>query len=165
MHYSAFSRQTVKWQEKVFFHLLNLAMVNSFILYRKWVLSCDATKAELRKVTQTEFRTQVIKQMFAKSGDKIAPPCIPKCISTPGLEIQRLAGRHFIPKIIVGRQKTCICRSCKVCVPTKCKEDKQNGVECKCTGHESSYECRDCGATLCMAPCFYIYHNYTDYVG
>ena len=48
MHYSAFSRQTVKWREKVFFHLLNLAMVNSFILYRKWVLSCDATKAELR---------------------------------------------------------------------------------------------------------------------
>ena len=57
---------------------------------------------------QTEFRTQVINQMIAKSGDKITPSCIPKCTSAPGLEIQRLSGRHFIQKIIVDKQKTCI---------------------------------------------------------
>ena len=145
--------------EKVFFCLLNLATVNSFILYRKWLLSCDATKAELKKVTQTEFCTEVIKQMIAKSGDKITPPCIPKCTSAPGLEIQRLTGRHFIQKIIVDGQKTCISRSCKVCVLVACKEDKRNAIECKCPGHERGYECRDCGVTLCVDPCFYIYHN------
>ena len=52
---SAFSRQTVKWWKKVFCLLLNLAMVNSFILYREWALSCDATKAELKKVTLLSF--------------------------------------------------------------------------------------------------------------
>ena len=57
MQYSAFSRQAVKWWEKVFFCLLNLAVVNSFILYCEWLLSCNATKAELRKVMQTEFRS------------------------------------------------------------------------------------------------------------
>ena len=70
-------------------------MVNSFILYREWLLSCNTTKAELRKVMQTKFPTKVIKQMIAKSGDKITPPCIPKCTSAPGLEIQRLTGRHY----------------------------------------------------------------------
>ena len=30
--------------------------------------------------------------MIAKFCDKITPPCIPKCISAPGLEIQRLTG-------------------------------------------------------------------------
>ena len=35
MQYSPFSRQTVKWWKKFFFHLLNLAIVNSFILYRE----------------------------------------------------------------------------------------------------------------------------------
>ena len=148
-----------------FFCLLNLAMVNSFILYREWLLSCDATKAELRKVTQTEFRTQVIKQIIAKSGDKITPPCIPKRTSEPGLEIQKLTGKHFIQKIIVDSQKTCISRSCKVCVPTEPEEDKQHSVECKYPGHETSYEYRDCGVTLCVDPCFYIYHNYKDYMG
>ena len=108
MQYSAFSRQAVKWWEKVFFCLLNLAVVNSFILYCEWLLSCNATKTELRKVVQTEFRTQVINQMIAKSGDKITPSCIPKCTSAPGFEIQRLSGRHFIQKIIVDKQKTCI---------------------------------------------------------
>ena len=140
-------------------------MVNSFILYCEWLLSCEATKAELRKVTQTAFRTQVIKQMIPKSGDKSTPPCIPKRTSAPGLEIQRLTGKHFIQKIIVDSQKTCISRSCKVCVPAEREGDKQNSVERKCPGHESSYECRDWGVTLCVDPCFYIYHNYKDYMG
>ena len=55
--------------------------------------------------------------MIAKSRDKITPPCIPKYTSAPGLETQRLTGRHFIQKIIVDRQKTCISQSCKDCVP------------------------------------------------
>ena len=103
--------------------------------------------------------------MIAKSGDKITPPCIPKSIPAPGLEIQRLTGRHFIQKIIVDRQKACISWSCKVCDPVEHEEDKRNGVECKCPGHESSYECRDCGVTLYVDPCFYIYHSYKDYMG
>ena len=69
------------------------------------VLSCNATKAELRNVMQTELRTEVIKQMIAKYDDKITPPCIPKHTSASGLEIQRLTGRHYIQKIIVSRQK------------------------------------------------------------
>ena len=140
-------------------------MVNSFILYHESLLSCNATKAELLKVMQTEFHTQVIKQMIAKSVDKITPPCIPKCTSAPGLEIQRLTGRHFIQKIIVDRKKACISRLCKVCVPMEHVDDKRNGVERKCPEHESGYECRNCGVTLGVDPCFYIYHNYKDYVG
>ena len=62
--------------------------------------------------------------MIAKFGDKITPPCIPKCTSAPYLEIQRLTSRHFIQKIIVDRQKTRISRSRKVCVRTERKEDK-----------------------------------------
>ena len=62
--------------------------------------------------------------MIAKSGDKITPPCIPKCTSAPVLEIQRLTGRYFIQKIIIDKQKTCISQSGKVCVPAECEEDK-----------------------------------------
>ena len=35
--YSAFSRRTLKWWKKVFFRLLNLAMVNAFVLYLEWL--------------------------------------------------------------------------------------------------------------------------------
>ena len=101
---------------------------------------CNATKAELRKVTQTEFRTQVIKQMIAKSRDKITPLCIPKCTSAPGSEIQRLTAKHFIQKITADRQKTRISRSCKVCVLAEHEEDKRNGAERERPGHKHSYE-------------------------
>ena len=98
--------------------------------------------------------------MIAKSGDKIFPPCISKCTSASYLEIQRLTAWHFIQKIIVDRQKTRICRSCKVCVSNEREEDKWNGPERNPPGYENSYECRDCGVTVCVNPCFYIYHNY-----
>ena len=44
--------------------------------------------------------------MITKFGDKITPPCIPKCTSAPYLESQRLTSRHFIQKNFVDRQKT-----------------------------------------------------------
>ena len=37
LKYSAFSRRTLKWWKKVFFRLLNLAMVNAFVLYLEWL--------------------------------------------------------------------------------------------------------------------------------
>ena len=78
--------------------------------------------------------------MVTKSGDKITPFCIPKCTSAPGLEIQRLTGKHSFQKITVDRQKTRISRSCKVCVLAEREEDKRNGVERERPGHERSYE-------------------------
>ena len=59
MKYSAFSHRTCKWWKKVLFRLLNLAMVNAYITYSEWV----AFKGK-KKLSQTNFRTEVIKQMI-----------------------------------------------------------------------------------------------------
>jgi len=37
LKYSAICRRTVKWWKKVFSRLLNLSVVNSYILYREWM--------------------------------------------------------------------------------------------------------------------------------
>ena len=34
--YSSFKRRTLKWWKKVFFHVIGLAMLNAYILYREW---------------------------------------------------------------------------------------------------------------------------------
>ena len=34
--YSAFNHRSLKWWKKVFFRILNLCMVNAFILYNEW---------------------------------------------------------------------------------------------------------------------------------
>ena len=36
LKYSAFNRRTLKWWKKVFFRLLNVAMVNSYVLHCEW---------------------------------------------------------------------------------------------------------------------------------
>jgi len=164
MQYSAFSRQTLKWLKKVLFRLLNLAMVNAYILYCEWLSSVKQySSAKLKRYSQTEFRSQVIKQMIAKCGNDLSPPCQHKRTPVYNLKLQRLSGRHFIQKIVV-EGKSRIMRSCKVCVHAERLEDKAKGnPKRKRPGHETSYECRECGVSLCVDPCFYIYHNYKDY--
>ena len=63
MKYSTFSHRTCKWWKKVLFRLLNLAMVNAYITYSEWV----ALKGK-KKLSQTSFRTEVIKQMIKSTA-------------------------------------------------------------------------------------------------
>ena len=49
--YSSFRRRTLKWWKKVFFHILSLALLNSWIVYREW---CQG--AGLSPVLQRVFR-------------------------------------------------------------------------------------------------------------
>ena len=37
------------------------------------------------------------------------------------------------------------------------------GAKRKRAGRESSYECRQCSVTLCVDPCFEIYHTASDF--
>lgn len=56
--YSHFSKRTIKWWKKVFFRLINISMVNAFILWKEHLKS----KGEVYKKTQTDFQINVICQ-------------------------------------------------------------------------------------------------------
>jgi len=53
------SRRTWKWTKKLFFHLLDLAIANSYIL----VSSCGE-----KKISHRDFRFTLIREMLARSG-------------------------------------------------------------------------------------------------
>ena len=55
MKYSAFSHRTCKWWKKVLFRLLNLAMVNAYIIYSEW-----AALKRNKKLSKISFRTEAI---------------------------------------------------------------------------------------------------------
>lgn len=55
LQYSAFPSQSLKWWKKVFFQLINLAMVNAFILYRDWKKASN-DNAIRKRISQTDFR-------------------------------------------------------------------------------------------------------------
>jgi len=53
------SRRTWKWTKKLFFHLLDLAIVNSYIL----LSSCGG-----KKISHRDFRLTLIREMLARVG-------------------------------------------------------------------------------------------------
>ena len=98
-----------------------------------------------------------------ENTDQLQPPA-QRRLSTNALTHQRLSGRHFIQKIPNSGQKRPINRSCVVCGPAEKQLLKRVGEKRKRPGTESSYECKECGVTLCVDPCFTLYYNYTDFV-
>ena len=145
--YSAFSHRTCKWWKKVLFRLLNLAVVNSYITYSERV----ALKGK-KKLSQTNFRTEVLKQMIKSATLDLTRPT-PGRPSTSGLELQRLTSHHF-PRKIEGNTKNRISRSCKVCVPAERSVDIAIGQKHKRPGHDTSYKCAQCVVSLFLVPCF-----------
>ena len=79
--------------------------------------------------------------------------------------LRRLKGRHFPSKLKSDPGKRRPTRRCAVCNPAERQILKSLGMsKRKRPGRESSYECRECGVGLCVAPCFRLYHEYENYV-
>ena len=57
MSYYQFGRKSVRWWRKVFFWLLEVAVVNSYILY-------NVHTADRRKLTHEEFRRELVLALF-----------------------------------------------------------------------------------------------------
>ena len=51
---------------------MNIAMVNSYIMYKAWLSTKPLTKN--KHVTQTNFCTNVINAMISESNDELIPP-------------------------------------------------------------------------------------------
>ena len=56
LKYTEFSRRTVKWWKKVFFRIVNLSIVNAYIIFLEW----QKAKGIKYKETQTDFRKKLI---------------------------------------------------------------------------------------------------------
>ena len=93
LKYSAYSRRCSKWWEKVAFRLLNVAMVNAYVLYKEW---CQKTNVMHKKrLSHTDFRISVIKQLLSTITDNANI-----LHDTPDVtKFSRLGGRHFMSKI------------------------------------------------------------------
>ena len=88
-----FSRRTLKWWKKVFFSLLNICMVNPYILEKE----CFGSNDKQYNNTHTDFRIQVISKLTDEGIylDDLT-------ITNQSTEaFNRLTGRHFPKKIPV----------------------------------------------------------------
>ena len=127
------TRKTTRWYKKLMIHLLQVTLLNSFILYKK---------TSQQKIDFLQFQCAIINSLFFRNNP--APQA-----ALPGTDdAVRLTGRHFprrIPQTNPGHSKQ---RRCKVCW--------KHGIR-----RESGLYCEQCPSmpALCAAPCFEVYHT------
>ena len=96
------SRQIWKWTKKLFLHLLDLAIVNSYII----LSSCGG-----KKISHRDFRLTLIREMLARSGHEPQPSMPIGRPASASSNIGRLDTRHN--KLWPGSNNTK--QRCRVC--------------------------------------------------
>ena len=128
------SRRSFKWTKKLFFHLLNVAILNSYIL----LSSCGR-----KKFSHGDFRLALVRNMLAHA---LQDRKIPRPVGRPyktAISIDRLEcrGSKHWPSISNTRVR------CRVC--------SKRGVT-----RNVRVKCRKCGVGLCaIRSCFEEYHT------
>ena len=130
------TRKTTQWYKQVMVHLLQVSLLNSFLVFN--------TDQGSSKDFLTFQRDLISDLLFA---DNPAPaPQLPRTE-----DVARLADRHFLPHVPqTGGKRTAT--TCKVCT--------KNG-----TRTEPAFCCKQYPSqpALCVIPCFEVYHTQKKY--
>lgn len=133
-------RRTVKWYKKVFFHLLDISLLNAHALH----LTVTG-----KKISLEAFQLKVVDQILEKYHTPIDVYRTGRrsCEEDNPL---RLIARHFPSQVPPTDKK---------------KEAQKRCVVCAKSGHrkDTRYMCSDCNAPLCIINCFERYHTVKNY--
>ncbi|GFX76154.1 piggyBac transposable element-derived protein 4 [Trichonephila clavipes] len=138
-NYPLIKKRGKKYYKKIFFHLLDICLRNSFVLYKK----------NGGKDSHLQFRMDIVECLIERYGEgkKGCPALQPNPM--------RLTERHFLEVIAPSEKKLRPARKCYVCLPKK----NDNGKRIR---KETQYFCPDCEVGLCLTPCFKLYHTKLD---
>jgi len=130
-------RRNLKWTTKLFFHLLDLTILNSWIL----LSSCGA------QYTHRDFRLLLVRNLIEEAGksqDRPTPSLIGRP-STAAANVVRLESRHNQHWPAKSTQVRCrVCSS---------RGQRKTTV----------YKCAKCDVGLCVVPCFADYHTKVNF--
>lgn len=132
-------RKSIKWYRKLFFHTVDLCLLNAHALY--------LTRTG-KKISLSKFQLEIVRQLLARfhtpnSLQKKGRP-------SAGLTPLRLTERHFPSLVPPTEKRKNAMRKCIVCTNTKIAKRKRK---------ESRVMCEPCDVGLCTVPCFQIYHT------
>lgn len=137
-------RKTVKWYKKLFFHLLDITLLNSQCLYNvkfgKNISLADYQLALIREIIQKYHIPRT-------TGKKKGRP-------SAGDQPLRLKERHFPSLVPPTEKKKNTVRYCHVCSNSSLAPKKRR---------ESRYECIKCDVGLCVHHCFEKYHTLQNF--
>lgn len=150
LNYYTFLRRSCKWWRKLFIHMLNMVVLNAYILNKKfgnkkldhsafreyiaeWLVQCSQAEKETANSHEDE-------EDFLYVGP------------------DRLSGMHLPMKLEKDGHTGSL--SCKVCFIGK-KEAKKSGKPQR--KRMTSFKCDKCGIAMCVKTCFRAYHKYENF--
>lgn len=104
-------RKIVKWYKKIFFHLMDLSILNAYILLKL---------KHSKMIRFGDFRIQLIRETIERYGQPKGPSGRP----TIGDKPIRLAARHFPSLVPSTATRKAAQRYCIVCSHTSRREKK-----------------------------------------
>ena len=127
------SRRTLKWTMKLFFHLLDLTVLNSWVL----LSSCGA------KYTHQDFRLLLVRNLIEEAGKSQDCPT-PRLVGRPSSAETNVVWleSHHNQQWPAKSPSQLHCRMCS-------SRGLRKGTLCKCVRRDG----------LCWAPCFAEYHT------
>lgn len=141
--YSTPRKRGKKYYKKIFLHLLDLALWNSFVIYTKQGGQLSSLEYRLKlveKIMET-YHTDNMRQRAGRPSNTPNP--------------LRLTERHFPEYIPPTEKKMNPTRQCAMCSRVRDARGKK-------IRRESRYYCPDCNVPLCVTPCFRVYHTVAD---
>ena len=135
--YYGYAHRAMKWWKRVFFHMLDLALVNAHILF-------NATNEA--KKTQLEFRIAVAEGLLRDYERLSVRHYTAPQVSLP-LRLSERAFPEPIPKDTPSGGRP----QCEVCRAQKKKRS------------QTQYRCKLCHVPLHLYPCFEVYHTKLHY--
>jgi len=140
-------RKTSKWYKKLFFYLLNLCVINAYILYKKF------TPTDRVRKDHNYFRASLVSALIQEGTGAPRPQ------TEMGRKIlsdkpTRLQDRHFPDHIPAkpGAKRSHPSRDCVACNYKKSRRQTNKRKQ-------TSFWCPECKVALCVPKCFRAYHT------
>ena len=147
-YYSLTQRKTIKWWKKVFWRLVDIAIINSWIIFRM-------NNPESKIKSQRDFQLELVRQLVQPLLSLKASPNCPIILqSSKGRTVvspdKRLLGKHF-PHKASQRGRCCVCSKHKSTTTGK-RLDKKTKTFCP-----------KCEVYICLGVCFERFHTVSKY--
>ena len=138
--YYAIGRKGLKWWRCVFYRLLEMAIVNSYAIYKL----NGRDKLLTHKAFRLELACPLCEPLLLARADPSSSH-IPLRGRRPSEGLARLTGKHFIYRV-EERGRCCVCA----------KQVKANG---KSRDTKVRTVCRKCNVHLCIGECYELHHT------
>ena len=143
LSYYGFSHRTVKLWRRTLFYLLDMAVVNSYIVY------AEKNPDKRRRLTHEQYIVQLATDLLSVAGN--TPRTALGRHRQSSQPAARLTEQHFLATLGHNQAGRPIQEDCSVCSKRKGRERKT-----------STCMCRECNLPMCVVPCFELHHTRKD---